>query len=204
MPTLHPCAVLVAWAALAVAGQLLAGPPLLAFLGLCIAAAWGFARARALRLLRRSRYLLLALVVIFVVFTPGTRVFVEPAWLVLSREGLALAAVHGARLLCVLMLVALLLERLAPAELVLGLVVLAAPLRRIGLDPSRLAVRLMLVLEMAAERRVADWREWLREADDEAPGGSVIRLPARRFGALDGVIVSACCGLGVLWMLSGA
>ena len=69
-----------------------------------------FARQRSLRLVRRARFLLIVLVVLFAFFTPGEALVSALGQAGPTREGLMLAASHGVRLLSVLILVALLLE----------------------------------------------------------------------------------------------
>lgn len=165
----HPALSLFVWTGFAVAGQLLPYMELLLFSTACIVLAAIVATTRLRKLMRRSRYLLLALFVLFAFFTPGQRLAVAPNWLPLTYEGLHLCVQQLARVLSVIALVALLLERLRSAELVQGICVLAAPLRWVGGDPDRLAVRLSLVLWMVAEARAGSWREWLADPAEDRP-----------------------------------
>lgn len=200
----HPALSLLFWAALVVGVQLLAGWRLAVACALLFAFAAGLARARLWRLLRRSRYLMLAIAVLFACFTPGLRVVPEPHWLPLTDEGVSLAALHLMRLMGVIALVAILLERLPQPDLVLGIAVLAAPLRLLGGDPLRLAVRLSLVLDLVLSRQTPDWRHWLDEpGDDEIP--SHVALARRAFGwpdLLGGVAVVLV--MGGLWRFGSA
>ena len=102
--------------------------------------------ARFLRLLRRVRVLLIAIAILFAWFTPGEAFFHDWPRLGPTREGLALAVLHAARLVAVVCAVAVLLERLSLQRLVSGLHALSRPLRPIGVSPERLALRLFQVV----------------------------------------------------------
>ena len=184
MRVLHPAVATALVGLLLVGSQQLSGIPLAAACLAAVAAAVAGARRRLLRMLRRSRFLMLAIVVMFAWFTPGQRLFAEPGWLSPTFEGLLLAAIHGGRLLIALALVTLLLERLPAAELLQGLSTLARPLSVIGWDADRLAVRLSLVMRLATESSGQDWRRWLDDADDTTMPQSV-EISAHPFGASD-------------------
>lgn len=185
----HPALSLAVWSGCAILGQVLAVPLVLIYASACLLLAAVCARARLSSVLRRSRFLLIALLVLFVFFTPGQRLFDEPEWLPLTGEGLALAGVHVARVLSVIALVALLLEWMPPSELILGLAVLGAPLRHLGADPQRLAVRLSLVLTMVTEAKSSRWQDWLVEPPAHASLPS-IRIATRAFGKTDAALLA--------------
>ena len=93
-------------------------------LGLTLAAVI-FAASHLRLLLRRSRWLLLTMLVMFGWLTPGTPLANIPG---ASQEGLLLAAENLARLLIALSTVALILKALPPPELVAGMRSMLAPL----------------------------------------------------------------------------
>ncbi len=95
-------------------------------------------------LVRRSRWLLLTMLVMFGWLTPGTPLAGIPG---ASQEGLLLAADSIARLLCALAILALLLKALDPPKLVAGLRTLLAPFSLLGFSRDRIAVRLALTLQ---------------------------------------------------------
>lgn len=169
--------------------QLLTTGPLLAAVSACLLAAGVLARRRMWRLLRRIRFLLLAIVVLFVGFTPGEALVVDWPHLSPTREGVLLALEHVGRLMAVVSCVAILLERLPPDRLVSGLYTLCRPLRLLRLRPERLAVRLLLVLRYAERSPEGGWRAWL--GDD--PGGDTAPLHLRRerFGPADWVLLAS-------------
>ncbi len=133
-----------------------------------VLAGW-FARRRAWRLLRRSRFLVLVLVVLFGCFTPGEAVMSALAGLAPTREGLALALLHGLRLVLVVLLVALLLETTGEHALVAGLITLASPLAGLGLSVERLAVRVLLVLRYVETPPAGGWRALIGEEGMVSP-----------------------------------
>lgn len=107
----------------------------------------GAARLRAG--LWRLRWLLLAIFVLYVGFTPG-----EPLWSALpglSREGLAEGLRRALVLIDLLLAVYLLLALTAVAELVAAIRMLLAPLRPLGVDPQRIGLRLALALDGIGE-----------------------------------------------------
>jgi Cobalt transport protein. len=143
---MHSGLILILWLAAVASIQLLTPAALVVVVPCCLVAAAVLARTRLLRLLRRVRVLLLAIVILFAWFTPGEAFLHDWPRLGPTREGLALAALHAARLLAVVCAVAVLLERLSLQRLVGGLHALSRPLRVIGVPPERLALRLLLVL----------------------------------------------------------
>lgn len=204
MTNLHSGLILILWLAAVASIQLLAPAALAVALPLCVLAARVLARARLLRLLRRVRVLLIAIVILFAWFTPGEAFFHDWPRLGPTREGLALAVLHGARLVAVVCAVAVLLERLSLQRLVGGLYALGRPLRLIGVPPERLALRLLLVLRYVEASPRGDarvqWRDWLmpESGDDERDGGAgeLVVLNRERLGVLD-----ASVALAVMWGL---
>lgn len=165
---MHAVLVLVLWLFGVSLIQLLPGALLVPAVALCLAAGGVFARVRMLRLVRRIRFLLLAIVVLFAWFTPGEAAIVDLPLLSPTREGALLALEHGGRLIAVVCCVALLLEALPPARLVSGMYVMCRPLALIGVPPERLALRLLLVLhyvETAGGDGARDWKTWLLDGD---------------------------------------
>lgn len=170
----HPATLLVAWAGFACLLPLASLPVLLGLLVAALAAALLLARRRALSLLRRARWLLLSIGVLFAFATPGLAVPGWPGRLGLTQDGLLLAGDHLARLLILLTSLAVLHEHLHTGGLLTGLHALLAPLRE---RRERIVVRLMLVIEFI-ERGGGQtgWRHWLA---DDADGPSHLTLGVR-------------------------
>ena len=138
-------------------------------------------------LLRRSRWLLLTMLVMFVWLTPGTPLASIPG---ASQEGLLLAAENLSRLLIALSTVALVLKELPPAELVAGMRSLLAPLGLLKISRDRVAVRLALTLNEVESSRAGDNRE-------PGPIASTLALPASVPGATDVVLGALAVALVV-------
>ena len=112
------------------------------------------------RLVCRTRWLLLSL---FVILSWG--IAGEPLWIgtaAPTREGLMEALIHLGRLILVLMVVAAFLEEMPIHDLLSATYTLFKPLRRIGFDPDRGVIRLMLVLRYVETLpSPRDWRSLL-------------------------------------------
>lgn len=169
--------------------QLLDRLPLLVVVAVLAVAAWFYAPERAWRLVRRVRILLLAIVVFFAGFTPGEALITDLPVLSPSREGMALALDHGARLIAVVLGVAMLLQRLPPAQLIAGFLALFRPFCRLGFPAERVAVRTLLVLELVESSAPRQWQAWVHDRDDEVP--APIRIVDARFGLRDQAVLIA-------------
>lgn len=102
---------------------------------------------RALGMVRRLRWLLLSVVVIYGWFTPGLPVALPlPDYLLPTRIGLETGLLRGITLILILLAAGLLLVTTSRSQLIAALYWLLAPLRYLGLHPERLAVRLSLTL----------------------------------------------------------
>lgn len=155
------------------------------------------ARERAIRLLRRIRVLLLAIVVLFAWFTPGTRVMVDFPSLSPTVEGLMLAFEHAGRVVVVVLCVALLMQFLSASRLVGALYALLRPFERLGLPAGSIAVRTLLVLELVEGKSSESWRNWLAPADVETTASPVL-MPVEPFRGRDWLILT----LGLALLLS--
>ncbi len=164
--SVHPTTRVVNWFLLLIAVQCLNGLALAAaFLLLPALGRRGLQRAG--RLVWRVRWLLLTLLVVFSWGVAG-----EPLWegaAAPTLEGLRKALTHLGRLLLVLIAVSAFLDATPLADLLVASHTLLKPLRRIGLDPDRGVVRLMLVLRYVETLpRPRDWRSLL-----DVPGTTV-------------------------------
>jgi hypothetical protein len=158
-PMLHPATLLVSWICFALILQaatlsLLAG---LVVVSLLLAAI--LAPTRSMRLLRRSRWLLLSIGVLFLFFSPGEYLPGFAGRIGLTYEGVTHTGEQLGRLLSILLSLALLHERIGTPGLLAGLYKLLGPF------PWRetTVVRLMLVLEFVEDKPVSGWREWLSQ-----------------------------------------
>ncbi len=97
----------------------------------------------------RLRWLLLAIFVLYVGFTPGEPLL--PALPGLSREGFAEGIRRALVLIDLLVCVYLLLAVTPVADLIGAIALLLAPLRILGVDPRRIGLRVALALEGVGE-----------------------------------------------------
>lgn len=198
----HPASLIVVWIAAAVGLQQAGLGALSSAAAIIIPIAFTLAPLRAWRLIRRSRWLLLSLSVLFVFATPGEYVSSIPG---VTWEGLQLAAEHLLRLALLLLLLALLLEQLDNAQLMSGMYLLLMPAAAVGFDRAKAVVRLMLVLEYVEgadgtgstnctnstnganntkDAKVeTHWRDWLAPPSETAP--LPLRLPLLRLHNAD-------------------
>lgn len=143
------------------------------------------APARLRQLVRRSRWLLLTMLVMFGWLTPGTPLPNVPG---ATGEGLSLAADNIARLMVALSIVALMLHALSPPQLVAGIRSLMMPLALLRISRDRIAVRLALTLKEVESSRLPD----RREADELA---STLSIPASAIGLSDLALGAVAGGL---------
>ena len=174
----HPASLILLGLAALVAASSRDGMALfLAGLGITLVAL--VAATSHLRLLvRRSRWLLLTMLVMFGWLTPGTPLLNIPG---ASQEGLLLAGDNVARLLIALSIVALILKALSPSELVAGMRSLLAPLALLKISRNRIAVRLALTLNEVETSRIG-------ESSEQGRMASTLTLPASVFGMADAIL----------------
>lgn len=182
---LHPSVCLIVWGVMAALAQALPLPWLSLACAAALIAAAGLAPRRFALLLKRTRWLVVSLVLIFAFATPGIYLLPSLGSLGPTQEGLLLGGEHLLRLLFILASLAVFLQITGVEGLVAGLHGALGPLAWLGLDRGRVALRLLLVMhyvEQAPPGR--HWREWLQ--DCPAEGEPVIaRWQASHFGPLD-------------------
>jgi len=153
----HPVSSLMLWLLLLIVVQFLSGLHLLA-IALCLFLVCGRSvLPEWRRLVWSARWLLLSLFCILAWGSVG-----QPVWegaLAPSREGLVSALNHLGRLLVMLLLVAIVRQRMSVRDLLSAAYRLLAPLRRFGVDTTPGIVRLLLVMrQLETLPRLRDWR----------------------------------------------
>lgn len=191
--TLHPASQILVWCLLVMIAQGLAPLPLLALAAGVILLSLRLAGHKFLQLLRRTRWIMFSLFLIYAWTTPGAGFL--PAWGVLSptREGMEDGVLQLSRLLIALSGLALLLDRLHRQQLIAGLYALLRPARRLGLSPERVAVRLALTLhyaEVAMLRSKDGWRATLNGLlEPHETATRELSMPLPRFAWQDGAVL---------------
>lgn len=158
---IHPAVLLLLWVASVIVVQPLQMPALLWLALGVLPVCAGRAGRRTWLLVRRARWLLVSIAVLFALSTPGERIPGLAGDLGLTVDGMKLAGEHVLRLLLLLASLALLHQHLGTGGLMTGLHWLLAPLA-IGRNlRERIVVRLMLVLNYVEGAPASGWREWL-------------------------------------------
>jgi Cobalt transport protein len=199
-PMPHPAALIFLWICLAVAMQSLHGIALL-LAGIPLAAiAAKLSIARFYTLLRRTRWIMFSLLLIYGYATPGEAVWAQGGMFSPTHEGLLDGMMQLCRLIFALAGLSIVLSVLSRQQLVGGLYALAYPLRYLGLSRERVAVRLALTLHYAESAMLdgaADWRgniENLLAAKVPQEGGQhSIDLAVAPFALRDGLLLVAGC-----------
>ncbi len=198
----HPAAQILTWCLLVAAMQVLAPGTLLVTAGVVLPGAFVVSRHKFAQLVRRTRWIMLSLLLIYAWSTPGQALPEALGIFGPSREGLIDGLLQLTRLLAALAALAILLDRLHRQQLIAGLYTLFAPLRLIGLSRERLAVRLALTLhyaEAAMLREAHDWRDALRSLfEPHGEGTRHMELPLYRFAVADALLL-AVASL-ILWL----
>ena len=179
--SLHPATRMLLWISLAIF-SFSAAPTHLAVLSLAILASLVFHGGRLfLRLLRRVRWILVSLLAIYAFETPGEALFSHgPTW-----EGLASGGLQAWRIVLTVALLAFLQASTSREMMLSGIHTLLMPLRR-WINIERIAVRLLLTLHYAEEKKQGDWRERLNDVFGEKEEPElVMTLPVYRFGMRD-------------------
>lgn len=153
----------------------------------------GYCAGRSARLVRRIRYLLLAIVVVFAGFTPGEALIAAWPELSPSREGVVLALEHVGRILSVVLCVSILMQAMPNSRLVGGLHALLRPFEVFGFPADRVAVRTLLVLDYVNSEAAMDWKTWLRDDVETASEPIVVRREA--LGWVEAAVVLALVGV---------
>ncbi|HXU93541.1 MAG TPA: hypothetical protein VFP33_07795 [Gallionella sp.] len=198
----HPAAQILAWCLLVATVQVLGPGALLAAAGLILLATLAISGRKFIHLLRRTRWIMLSLLMIYAYSTPGQPLAPQIGVFSPTQEGTIDGALQLLRLLATLGALAILLDRLHRQHLISGLYTLFAPLRLLGLSRERAAVRLALTLhyaEVAMMRGAQTWQETLRSLL-EAHGESArqMELPASRFAFSDVCLLGGA--LAMLWL----
>lgn len=189
----HPAAQILTWCLLVAIMQFLTLEILLVAAGFVLLFALLRSAHKLMQLLRRTRWIMLSLLLIYAYSTPGQPLLNALGIFSPSREGLSDGVLQLTRLLAALAGLAILLDRLHRQQLIAGLYTLFAPLQLIGVSRERVAVRLALTLhyaEVAMLRETHTWQDNLRslfKPHDET--SKQMELTLYRFGISDGLLV---------------
>jgi len=124
-------------------------------------------RSSFIRQLRRTRWLLLSIFLIYALATPGENLLEALGAFGPTREGVEAGAMQAWRLGLLLAGLALLLAATPGKQLLSGMYTLLSPWRSLGVASDRIAARIWLTLyyaEQAIHLKPASWRDKLQQA----------------------------------------
>lgn len=171
----------------------MAAPFRLLFLAVALVTALLFLPGCAgfLRLLRRSRWLLIMLFATYALSMPGALLWPALGGGGPTLEGVQSGALRVARLVLMLAGLAVLLATTDRPRLILGLYALTGPLVWLGFDRRAFAVRLGLALDYAGRGRTGSWQEAFARAGEDDGQPDRLLLPAARWQTRDSAVILA-------------
>lgn len=200
----HPATKILLWLGFAITVQVLGVAPL-ALLSVVLASLLLAGHdARALGMVRRARWLLLSLLLIYSFATPGDPILPALGTISPSLQGIQGGAMQAWRLILLLLALGLLLRSCPNNSLLSGLFTLLRPFRVAGINADRIAVRLWLTLQYAEQqprRKIQEWWSDLHSTLDPAPDAvREISLEIPAFTWRDGFALAlAACLIGLAW-----
>lgn len=192
---LHPAALLFSWLVFATSLQWLTVSWLMGVATACAALAFLTATKRTINLLRRSRWLLISMALLYLFATPGEFLPGLLGEIGLTYEGLSLGGEQVSRLLAMLTSLAILHQAVGTQGLLLAIHYLLKPFPWRGAT----VVRLMLVLDNVEQRQPSGWREWLMPkvlGHEPLPDRLALAMPP--FRCSDGILMLCMAGLLLL------
>ena len=193
--TVHSTARILLWCGWAY-GVESVNPPTLIMLAVVSATAFVFEpyRRAAWRLLYRSRWLMLVLLLTYAYTLPGKPIWPEWGGWSPTQQGLTAGGVRALRLGLMLIGLAMLLVSTPRLRLIYGLYVLLRPFQCLGFNRRAFAVRLGLTLEYidrhAPGGSLQQWLAKLKQPIDQDIEPTVYRLPTERWRWHDSLLLA--------------
>lgn len=202
---MHPSLRIIALIALAIALQFIPDWMLFVIGLLVILAASVLYPVKCWRMLVRSRWLLLTLLLIFSFTTPGEYVRGWSTAVAPTYEGVRMGLLQAGRLTIMLAGLSLLLGSTGRESLMSGIYFLLQPLTVLGLSPQRFTARLWLTLhyvELAPDKPQRSKWTMLDEVTLDGPAEQaqqlVLTLPAWTW--VDGLVLSVAASILLWWL----
>lgn len=188
---LHPATRIIGWAALA-ACCFTAAPAKLVGFSLILGAALTALKDRLfVRFLKRMRWILVSIFLIYGFSTPGAPLVDWLGDAAPTAQGVTEGAMQAWRIALTLALLAVLQATTGREQMLSGLYALLLPVGRFGVDAGRIAVRLMLTMRYAEEGMDGSF-ELGRLFSPVHAAPDILRVDCYRFGrgdALAGLLV---------------
>lgn len=195
----HPAIQILIWVTLAISAQALSALGLLVMTAVLFVIAVKLNSRQLFSLIRRTRWILFSLLLIYAYTTPGVALLTELGRYSPTLEGLSDGLIQLGRLLSMLSGLAILLSLLTESQFISGIHTLAYPLIWFGGSRERVAVRLALTLQYAEPTMrdtAADWRQAIRDAlQPPLETGQHVMLGRNMLKAIDGLCLLLCAAL---------
>ena len=192
---LHPAVLICLWLDLNLLVQSFGNHLLMMFTGSLILLTLVICAPRFLILLRRTRWFLLAIFLIYTYTSQGVPIWPSLGLFSPGYEGFFAAIVQIERLLSLLALLSLLLTALSQSQLVAGLYTILFALQTLGISRERFAVRLALTLSYSdreLQEAEGGWHEKIERLlapSTMSPG--YIELQLMRLSLIDWLVIVA-------------
>lgn len=163
---MHPAVQVYIWVCLALLTQILNGQLLMLIAGLAILLSIRICALRFLILLRRTRWILLSVLLIYSYTSPGDALWPQLGAFSPIADGVADGMLQLLRLVTVLAGLSVLLTLLSQTQLIAGIYILSGPVTFLGFSRDRVAVRLALTLryaESAMQETANNWRDSIEQ-----------------------------------------
>jgi hypothetical protein len=204
----HPAVQIYIWLCLILAVQMLGAYAVVMLAGILIVFSFRICASRFFFLLRRTRWVLFSVFLIYAYTSPGESLWPHLGVLSPVAEGVEYGLLQLLHLLAVLAGLSILLTLLSQQQLIAGLYTLSRPLSLLGVPRERFAVRLALTLhyaESAMQDTASNWRgsiEQLLAQLPLTPGYIELQLVpfTRRDGLLTATVSAALLGI---WLSGG-
>lgn len=205
----HAAVQIYSWICLSLAVQMLNGYMLTVLAVILIIFSFKICWARFMLLLRRTRWILFSMFIIYAYTTPGAALWPQLGSFSPVADGIADGLLQLTRLLAVLAGLSILLTLLSQSQLIAGVYSLSRPFCIVGLSRERFAVRLALTLryaESAMKQSRGHWRDSMEQM--LAPGPSepgFIDLQVTSLCLRDWMqVVAVSAALLGIWLMMGA
>jgi len=195
----HPAVQILIWMTLSIMAQLMSAAGLSLMTALLFSVAAKLNSRQLFSLIRRTRWILFSLLLIYAYTTPGAAIVMElgrysPTW-----EGLTDGVLQLGRLLSMLSGLAILLSLLSESQFISGIYALAYPLNWFGGSRERVAIRLALTLKYAEPTMrdtAADWKLAINNAlQTPSEIEHHVVLDRHAFNAIDALCLLSCVAL---------
>lgn len=201
---MHPAVQIYIWGLLTLAVQMLGGNILILLAAATILLSLRICATRFLLLLRRTRWILFSVFIIYMYSSTGEALWPQLGVFSPVVEGITDGMLQLLRLATVLAGLSILLSLLSQSKLIAGIYTLSRPLLFLGLPRERLAVRLALTLryaESVMQDTASNWRgsfEYLLSPLPPVPG--FIELHVAPFSLRDWLLLAVVSAvlLGVI------